>query len=121
MVSFVFVDYGQGVLESLSTQWAHWWGRIKKRAKYGRDEEILKDLLSGTLKLSSTKKKNRGNGLRRVQKALDRNEIGHLRLITNGVSTAPEAGSFDGLSNQFNGTLYYWELCYSNKNELWLT
>lgn len=118
-VCFVFVDYGQGIFESLRVNWETIWKRLTKRIEYGTNSKILEDILNGIIKLTDTKQPNRGKGLKRIKKALDWNQISNLYIFSNDVSVNACSADYTQLKNSFSGTLFYWELQCDNLNTVW--
>jgi len=123
-VSFVFVDYGLGIFESLSnkpaeSKWSGYLQKIKTRVGYENNAEILHKLLDGELHLTVTGKSFRGKGLPGIREVLKRNQISNLRIISNNVSADVFNAQYNLLGNKFNGTFLYWELCQSNENKIW--
>lgn len=124
-VSFVFVDYGIGIFESLKqkpsdNKWFGWTEKIKNRLKYGSNDEILKLLLNGDLHLTVTGQHFRGKGLPGVKQVFDRNQISNLHIISNDVFAGVPKKRYKKLSNDFHGTFVYWEITKKNENMDWI-
>jgi len=125
-VDFYFVDYGQGILGSLSHRanpkiWSKFWQNMEKMIESGSEPQIIESLLKGEHR--SPKQRDRpyyrGKGLPSIKNSLDRNQISGLQVITNNTFTDVEKGSFSRLSKNFNGTFFHWKLCQENLNEVW--
>jgi hypothetical protein len=123
-VSFVFIDYGIGIFESLkkkpsSNKWFKTFEKIAHRLKYGTNSEVLKLLLNGELHLTVTGEHFRGKGLPGIKQVQDRNQISNLHIISNNVYANPTMGTYRELANNFSGTFAYWELNQQNTNIPW--
>lgn len=123
-VSFVFIDYGVGIFESLKTKPSSnkWFGafeKISNRLKYGTNNEVLKLLLDGDLHMTVTGKHFRGKGLPGIKQVYDRNQISNLHIVSNDVFADIPNDSYKKLKNNFSGTFAYWELDENNKNIEW--
>jgi len=123
-VSFVFIDYGIGIFESLKSKpktnkWFGAFEKISTRLKYGTNDEVLKLLLEGELHMTVTGKHFRGKGLPGIKQVQDRNQISNLHIISNNVYANVANNSYKKLSNNFSGTFAYWELTKNNKNIEW--
>lgn len=123
-VSFVFVDYGIGIFESLRSKpadnkWFGWWEKIQRRLIHGGNEEIMRLLLNGEMHLTVTGQHFRGKGLPGIKEVYDRNQISSLHLISNNVYANVDSDSYAQLTNQFSGTLVYWEINETNHNLPW--
>ncbi len=123
-VSFVFIDYGVGIFESLknkppSNKWFGTFEKIATRVKYGTNDEVLKLLLNGDLHMTVTGEHFRGKGLPGIKQVQDRNQISNLHLISNNVYSNVGEDKYQKLKNNFSGTFAYWELTKSNTNIEW--
>jgi uncharacterized protein YjbJ (UPF0337 family) len=124
-VSFVFVDYGQGIFESLASnkpighKWFDAIGKVKSAFGEITNAEMLKKLLDGEIHKTVTGKAFRGKGIPGINEVMGRNQISSLRLISNDASGDVKNDIFISLNNKFRGTFLYWELCYSNASHIW--
>lgn len=123
-VSFVFVDYGQGIFESLNnkpdgSKWRNYYEKIKQKLTNGNNAEILEKLLNGELHLTVTGQSFRGKGLPGIKQVMDRNQISNLHIISNNVFSNVALSRYEQLNKILNGTFVYWELCYNNENKIW--
>jgi len=111
---FAFYDAGVGIIGSFQTRLR------KKLAALGlspSDPEILEHLLTSTGKSQSrTKIPYRGKGLPAIAKALERNQIENLRIVTNRVVADVSANTYQYLNEEFVGALITWEVGKSNDN-----
>lgn len=123
-VSFIFIDYGVGIFESLkhkpqTNKWFGWFEKIKTKLMHGGNEEILKLLLNGEMHLTVTGEHFRGKGLPGIKEVLDRNQISNLTIISNGVYADVSNDIYRTLSCEFNGTFVKWELNTENESIGW--
>lgn len=124
-VSFVFVDYGIGIFESLKykpneSKWAGWAEKIKNKLTIGGNDEIFRLLLNGQMHMTVTGHHFRGKGLPGIKEVLDRNQISDLKIISNNVFADVVGDDYLRLVNQFSGTFVYWELNTKNINSKWV-
>ncbi len=124
-VSFIFVDYGVGIFESLKSKpednkWFGWFDKLKDKLLNGGNNEILKMLLEGDMHMSVTGKHFRGKGLPGINQVLGREQISNLSIISNNVTADVKNNKYLKLKNQFSGTFVAWELNESNVNSKWV-
>jgi len=104
-VSFVFLDNGQGILETISIKFLKEFGHLFS----GDQVSLLKECFSGDIG-SRTKFANRGLGLPKIKNRFEENFVSNMIVITNNVFLHFETNKGINLNNYFEGTLYYWEL-----------
>lgn len=85
-VSFIFIDYGVGIFESLknkpiTNKWFGWLNKIKNKLIYGGNDEIFKMLLDGQMHLTVTGQHFRGKGLPGLKEVVERNQISNLIIM----------------------------------------
>lgn len=124
-VTFIFVDYGVGIFESLKNKptdnkWFGWFEKLKDKLFIGDNHEILRLLLEGEMHLTVTGQHFRGKGLPGIKQVLDRNQISKLKIISNNVSADVADNKYLRLKNEFSGTFVTWELNESNVNAPWI-
>jgi len=125
-VSFVFVDYGVGIFESLKSKpeqnkWYGWFDKIKEKLIYGGNDEILRLLMEGEIHRTVTGQHFRGKGLPGIKEVLNRNQISNLCIISNNVIAKINTNSaFNKLKSEFCGTFVSWELNELNENAQWI-
>ena len=124
-VSFIFIDYGVGIFESLKhkpndNKWYGWYEKIKNRLIYGDNPEIFKLLLEGQMHLTVTGQHFRGKGLPGIREVLYRNQISNLKIISNNVFADVFNNKFEKLNQEFSGTFVTWELNENNINLKWI-
>jgi hypothetical protein len=119
-VSFVFLDYGIGIFTSLERKsddnfHKRMINQVQKIVGSDAHEKYLEKIVDVGGK-SSTGLKNRGLGIRGIKLASDRNQINNLVILSNHALGNVSSGQYIRTRNDFNGTLYFWELCYNNEN-----
>ena len=124
-VSFIFIDYGVGIFESLKhkpndNKWYGWLEKIKNRLIHGDNSEIFKLLLEGQMHLTVTGQHFRGKGLPGIKEVLSRNQISNLRVISNNVFSDVKNNKYIKLNEEFSGTFVSWELNEKNINIKWI-
>jgi hypothetical protein len=124
-VSFIFIDYGVGIFESLKhkpndNKWFGWFEKIKNRLIHGDNAEIFKLLLEGQMHLTVTGQHFRGKGLPGIREVLSRNQISNLRVVSNDVFAGVDNNNYIKLNEEFSGTFVSWELNEKNINIKWI-
>lgn len=124
-VSFIFIDYGVGIFESLKhkpndNKWFGWFEKIKNRLIHGDNAEIFELLLEGQMHLTVTGQHFRGKGLPGIREVLSRNQISNLRVISNNVLADVGNNKYEKLNEEFSGTFVTWELNENNINIKWI-
>lgn len=123
-VSFIFVDYGIGIFESLKNKpqdnkWFGWFEKLKDKLNSNFNYEILKLLLDGEMHMTVTGKHFRGKGLPGIKEVFDREQISNLIVISNDVYANVNKNIYYRLDNEFSGTFVSWELNVNNINSKW--
>lgn len=123
-VSFIFLDYGIGIFESLKNKPKE--GKWKRLSAYlsslGTDTSnamLLKNLLEGTIHMSVTGHSFRGKGLPGIKEALDNKHIKNLHIVSNDVKAEVSSNNYEIIRNEFNGTFLSWELDEECINSVW--
>ncbi len=121
-VSFVFLDYGIGIFASLADKPAdHPISRLAKgwAQSFGMSAsgEHLKSLVTTKLYETSSSKEGRGLGIYGIGQTMGRNQISNLHIISNNAYGNVDKKQYRRLNTGFNGTLFYWELCYNNEHQ----
>lgn len=124
-VSFIFVDYGVGIFESLknkpqTNKWFGWFEKIKNKLKYGGNEEIFRLLINGQMHLTVTGQHFRGKGLPGLKEVLERNQISNLKIVSNNVFADIGNELYKKIKTEFSGTFVTWELNENNVNTEWI-
>jgi hypothetical protein len=120
-VEFVFIDYGVGILRSLLEKAGeHPVKNILEQAQraFGREatDAHLKSIVTESARKIYKLPDGRGEGIYGIYRIMQRGEIGNLHIISNDAFGAVSDGKYKKLKNQFNGTLYYWDICVNNCN-----
>lgn len=114
-VSFVFLDFGVGIFESLrnkpeTSAWNGIYMKIKERISIGTDARVLELILKGELHKTSTELKHRGKGLSGIYEVNKKEQIENLNIITNNVFANVNENKYKMLDCNFSGTFVYWEM-----------
>lgn len=115
VMSFVFLDNGIGILNSIKKNAVKdgIWDKLRK--KFTDDVELLKAAFDGREK-SSTGLPYRGKGLPAMQESLNRNFYSNLVVITNKQLIDFQKDVSRNLKVEFSGTFLYFELSIDNIN-----
>lgn len=118
-VKFVFIDYGVGILSSLvSKVEAHRVKTLWEKAVslFGMDavEEQLKLILQESAGEIYNLEGGHGEGIHGIYSAAQRCELNRLHVISNRASGDVSQDKYTRLSNDFKGTVYYWEVSVEN-------
>jgi hypothetical protein len=103
---FTFIDQGVGIFRS------HRWTTAVNVLKYLRlldPGQILERIFQGKIP-STTKVAGRGNGIPGMYEHCKSGRIKNLMVITNHAIGNAETETYGVLSNDFPGTLLYWEI-----------
>lgn len=120
-VTFSFVDYGVGIFESLvKKKQKGLFGSFFDKFRDSPNPELLRQILNGELKHSTegtrTAMVNRGKGLPGINDAMKRNQICDLVIISNNVRAFVDKGSYQELTETFNGTFLQWKVTSNNES-----
>jgi len=126
-VDFIFLDYGIGIFNSLSSKpkddlkWSklpeYIINFLKNINKTNAD--LLQELLEGKIHMSVTGKHFRGKGLPGIKQAFDRNSVKNLVIITNNVKADIQSKNYEIIDTQFDGTFVSWHLDATSDNLPW--
>lgn len=124
-VSFIFLDYGIGIFESLRNKpeegkWEKLRNYISKMINKDDNSNILKLLLEGEIHMTVTGKHYRGKGLPGIREALIRNDVSNLNIVSNNVYSNVTENEYIILDNEFSGTFVSWEINANNNNLQWI-
>lgn len=122
---FSFIDYGVGIINSLTNdqkgKFFNIIPRIKQIFSPENDSDLLMLLLNGNIheasskiQNTSTKKYYRGKGLPCLFNACRENKISRVVVITNNAKVEYENQRKTNLNTSFKGTFICWELNYNN-------
>jgi len=85
--------------------------KIKKAVGWGHNADLVGDLLSGRIKSrESIDNEIRGKGIPQMAENSRNNNISKAYIISNDVKINLKTWNAEKLSNNFSGTLLYWEL-----------
>lgn len=122
---FAFLDYGVGIIKSITTDPKSKLNRIINLFKnlfYSKnDSEMLELLLKGEIHKvgrnhSSTKQYFRGKGLPGIYEACQSNHLSNLVVISNKAMAQVSRNNYTLLDKNFSGTFVYWEINPDNIN-----
>jgi hypothetical protein len=124
-VSFVFVDYGVGIFNSLArkpkeSKWADWMLKVVDIINFKDNIEVMRMMLSGEFHMTVTGKSFRGKGIPGIMQVFSRGQIKNLKFISNDVYANCSDSQFIRLKNPFNGTFVYWEVDESCTFKEWI-
>ena len=118
-VTFVFLDYGIGVFTSLSKakkgRRKNFYEKLQRTLGTEASDEHLKAIVE-VGQQSVTGDPNRGQGIHGIKLCCDRNQISGLKILSNYAFGDVEKAMYRKLDDNFDGTLFYWEICYSTEN-----
>ncbi|SFN60693.1 hypothetical protein SAMN05444143_1372 [Flavobacterium succinicans] len=125
IVSFIFLDYGIGIFESLKNKPEEGkWGKLKNYISSLVNTEdnsnLLRLLLEGEVHMTVTGKHYRGKGLPGIREAMIRNDISNLCIVSNDVFSDVSNNTYTKLNNEFSGTFVSWEINSDNNNLQWI-
>ncbi|ESU18407.1 hypothetical protein FCR2A7T_29890 [Flavobacterium cauense R2A-7] len=124
-VSFIFLDYGIGIFESLKNKpeegkWEKLKSYISSLVNKDDNSTLLKLLLEGEIHMTVTGKPYRGKGLPGIRQAMQRNDISELKIVSNDVFSNVSNNIYTKLNNEFSGTFVSWEINSNNNNLQWI-
>lgn len=105
---YTFIDLGVGIFDSRPVQA---FKKIKKLVRWEHNADLVEDLLSGRIKSrESIDNEIRGKGIPQMAENSRNNSISKAYIVSNDVKINLKTWSAEKLSNNFFGTLLYWEL-----------
>lgn len=123
--SFVFLDYGIGIFDSLlgkeETKKQNFLERVFELFGNKGNDKLLKGILVGELHKTSTGKINRGKGLPGIYETLQRNQISNLRIISNNVIANVSTDEYFVSEIDFKGTLMSWDIDNESEASEWIS
>lgn len=103
-----FVDLGVGIFDSRPVQT---FKRFKKFVGWEHNADLVEDLLSGRIKSREIiDNEIRGKGIPQMAENSRNNNISKAYIVSNDVKINLKTWSAEKLSDNFSGTLLYWEL-----------
>jgi hypothetical protein len=119
-VCFAFIDYGVGIIESLShKKEGKFLGvipKIKQIFNPNSNADLLRLLLNGEIHKTATGHYYRGKGLPGIFEACRNNRISNLVIISNDAIADYSKNVYETLKTGLAGTFVYWELNSNNVN-----
>jgi len=105
-VKFCFVDNGSGILNTIHLKFKE---KIANIIGLNKNQTIIEKAFQGEFG-SRTRLTNRGRGLKVVKKLFDESYIKNLKVLTNNVLYDFDNQKINELSQNFQGTFYFWEI-----------
>ncbi|MBQ4900318.1 hypothetical protein KB559_15890 [Paenibacillus sp. Marseille-P2973] len=114
-VSFVFLDFGVGIFESLkskpeTSKLTGIYIKMMEIMKINKHSEMLESILKGKVHKTITGLDYRGKGLPGIYEASKRGFVTNLNIITNDVVADVSNDYYGSLDCNFKGTFLYWEI-----------
>ena len=109
-VCFSSIDLGRGIVDSFSARQRLAEVREQLRLSKLSQAQRLKHLVMGTVIPSRTGLKHRGRGLPSMREACKRGSVSNLQILTKRARAAVASDIYEGLDEEFPGTLVYWEV-----------
>lgn len=105
---FSFVDTGLGISATVRKNWHEYLPLPLTKKK---DEDLILSALKGEFR-TSTKMKNRGNGLPKIREYCGDNKIQNLCIISNAARVVLEGtnSQVESLKSKLFGTIFTWEI-----------
>src|SRR5690606_5340458 len=104
---YTFLDLGVGIFESLPA--LSFKQKVATKLGLSHNVDLVQPLFNGEIK-SRTGRPERGNGIPQVYESSKDKAFSKFVLITNDVFVNMKNLETKKLKNNFNGTLFYWEL-----------
>lgn len=105
---YTFIDLGVGIFDSLPV------GRYKKLTNligFTHNADLVQDLLDGKIKSSEKQDRDiRGKGIPQIARNSASEYFGRAFIISNNVKINLKDRTTEKLSENFKGTMLYWEL-----------
>lgn len=120
-VTFSFVDYGRGIIKTLTNADQKRYKNIVERllAKWTGDEAmLLKEVMEGALTLSEKDGVQYGNGLNSIYEDMVDDQLDNVVIISNNVFADVKNGKYRKMSESFPGTFICWEINKTTKHEI---
>lgn len=105
-----FIDTGIGILQTLNRKWFQ--NKLLK-SLFINENDLLLSAFKGEIG-SRTKLEYRGKGLPKIFRIFERGYISNLFILTNNAILDFENNKFQDITENFNGTLYSFEISVKN-------
>lgn len=119
-VSFSFLDYGRGIIRTLTSANQKRHLNIVKRLLdkwFGDESMLLKEVMEGALTLSEKDGTNYGNGLNSIYLDMIDGQIDNIIIISNNVFADVKNGDYHKMKESFQGTFVSWDINKKSKHE----
>lgn len=120
-VTFSFVDYGRGIINTLTsaTQKRHKNTVDRLLSKwFGNEAMLLKEVMEGALIVSEKDGTQFGNGLNSIYQDMMDGQIDNVVIISNNVFADVKTGNYHKMNVSFPGTYICWEINKETKHEI---
>tara|TARA_B100001287_G_scaffold69292_1_gene57020 strand:+ start:663 stop:1673 length:1011 start_codon:yes stop_codon:yes gene_type:complete len=104
---YTFLDLGVGIFDSIPAK--SFKNKIGKTLGLTHNVNLVKPLFNGEIK-SRTARPERGRGIPQVYESSQDEKFGKFIMISNDVYVDMRTLKTQKLTNNFSGTLFYWEL-----------
>ena len=118
-VGFSFVDFGDGIIESLYNNTDYIEYLLERKAT--DQAKIFEEIISGKIQKSGTREDHRGNGLNSIYSSFKNGDLCKLIIISNSLKLELNSAndslheSISRINNQLKGTYIYWEIDKNTK------
>jgi len=120
-VTFSFLDYGRGIINTLTSanQKRHKGIVDRLLSKWlGNEAMLLKEVMEGALTLSEKDGSHYGNGLNSIYQDMEDGQLDNIVIISNNVFADVKNGNYHKMSESFPGTFVSWEINKNTKHEI---
>lgn len=120
-VTFSFLDYGRGIIKTLTSanQKRHKGIVDRLLTKWlGNEAMLLKEVMEGALTLSEKEGSHYGNGLNSIYQDMEDGQLDNIVIISNNVFADVKNGNYHKMSESFPGTFVSWEINKNTKHEV---
>lgn len=111
MISFTFMDTGEGIPSTVHKNFAEKLDFLKIKG----DDKYVVSALNGAFR-TSTEQKNRGKGLPKIREFCRSKKICNMKILANRADVSVFSDKCDSrlLDAPLHGTLYYWQINISD-------
>lgn len=111
IVSFSFMDTGEGIPATVKKTIFEKLGKTLQSKKYNLEYRYVVSTLNGEMR-TATNLKYRGKGLPKIREICSNNQIQNMRIITNKADVLVETNDYKAhdIKEALKGTLYYWQI-----------
>lgn len=120
-VTFSFLDYGRGIINTLTSanQKRHRGIVDRLLTKWlGNEAMLLKEVMEGALTLSEKEGSHYGKGLNSIYQDMVDGQLDNIVIISNNVFADVKNSNYHKMSESFPGTFVSWEININTKHEV---